>query len=209
MTEEENLINKAFIITRILEAPFDEAIQIYAANFDYLHEYSFIFSNAEGINFVQKIKNLNLDEMEVIHFFGSETLYCLNANSFTSIMLGGDYELKILSLVSLDTQIQSYLYRNYIDSKNQIPTNITEIQKIIDSRRYMLDCFAYMFENLLFNPSFLESQIYKDNTYAFETYFYEMNNESRAHAKEILNLDNNFLNDDFSDWYRHNTCSTI
>lgn len=203
MTKEEDLVFKAQIISRILEAPFDKAIQIYAANFNYLHEYSFILPNSEGVNFVQKFKNLHLDKMDVIHFFGSESLYCLNANSFTSIMLEEDYELKIASLVSLDTQIQSYLYRNYIDNKNQIPANITEIQKVIDSHRYMVDCFAYMFENLLFNPSYIDSQIYKDNTHAFEAYFFKTKNESEVYAKEILELDNNFLNDEFSNWYRH------
>ena len=202
MTETEKLAYQSHIIMQILEAPFEEAIEIYAENFNYVQEYSFIFPHPEGDNYVRKFREFNLNNLDVIHFFGSETLYCLNAHSFTSIMLGEDYELKIASLVSLDTQIQSYLYRNYIDNKNKIPENITEIQKIINSRRCMVDGFAYMFENLLFNPEYLKSKIYKDNTFAFETYFFKDRDNAESYSKEILELDNHLLNDEFSNWYR-------
>ncbi len=203
MTKEEKLAYQGYIIRQILEAPLEEAFQIYAANFEYVQEYSFIFPHPEGNNYVQKFRNLNLDDLDVIYFFGSETLYCLNSRSFTSIMLGEDYELKIASLVSLDTQIQSYLYRNYIDNKNKIPNNIAEIQKIIDSRRCMVDGLAYTFENTLFNHEYLNSQIFKDNTYAFETYFFKNKIEAESYSKNILDLDNQILNDEFSNWFRH------
>ena len=203
MTREEKLAYQGYIIKQILEAPLEEAIQIYAANFNHVQEYSFIFPHPEGNNYVQKFRNLNLNDLDVIYFFGSETLYCLNSRSFTSIMLMEDYELKIASLVSLDTKIQSYLYRNYIDNKNTIPDNIGEIQKIIDSRRCMVDGLAYMLENTLFNPEFLNSQIYKDNTYAFETYFFKNKKEAESYSKEILDYDNRFVNTEFSNWFRH------
>lgn len=203
MTQEEKTFNKWHIVSRILESPFEEAIKYYAANFNDLQEYSFIFSHPDGNNYVQKFRDFKLENMDVIHFFGNESVYCLNAHSYVSIMCEQDYELRIASLVSLDTQIQSYLYRNYIDEKNKIPENITEIQKIIDSHRCMVDGFAYMFENLLFNPDYLKSQIYKDNVYAFETYFFKDKNEAEDYAKNILNLDKQFLNDEFSNWYRH------
>lgn len=203
LTKEEKLAYQGSIIWQILEAPFEKAIEIYSANFEDVQEYSFIFPHPEGDNFVQKFRELNLDNLDVIHFFGSETLYCLNSRSFISIMLCEDYELKIASLVSLDTQIQSYLYRNYIDNKNKIPNNITEIQKIINSRRCMVDGFAYMFENSLFNPDYLKSQIYKDNAFAFETYFFKNKNDAESYYKDVLELDNNILNDEFSNWYRH------
>lgn len=158
--------------------------------------------HSEGINYVQKFRELNLYDMEVIHFFGSETLYCLNAASFMSIMLGEDYELHIASLVSLDTQIQSYLYRYYLDKTNQVPKNILEIKKIIHSQRCLIDGFAYTFENALFNPDFLTTPICKDNMLAFETYFFNDKKEAEEYAGRLLVVDKRLLKDEFSDWYR-------
>ena len=74
MTKEEKLAYQGYIIRQILEAPLEEAFQIYAANFEYVQEYSFIFPHPEGNNYVQKFRNLNLDDLDVIYFFGSHTL---------------------------------------------------------------------------------------------------------------------------------------
>lgn len=66
-----------------------------------------------------------------------------------------------------------------------------------------LDGLAYTFENTLFNPEYLNSQIFKDNTYAFETYFFKNKIEAESYSKNILDLDNQILNDEFSNWFRH------
>ena len=203
MTEEEMIAYQGSVISRILDAPFEEAIRIYASNFQFLQEYSFILPHSDGMNYVQKFRELNLADMDVIHFFGSETLYCLNSTSFMSIMCEEDYELLIASLVSLDTQIQSYLYRYYLDKTSRVPENISEIKKIIRSHMCLIDGLAYTFENALFNPDFLTTQICKDNAFALETYFFDDKKEAAAYADYLLCVDDRLFHDKFSDWLRH------
>lgn len=151
---------------------------------------------------MQKFRNLNLDQIYIIYFFSSETLYCLNAQSFVSEVRLNNYQIKIASHLSLDTQIQSYLYRNYINEKSKIPNNIIEIKKLIDSRLCLIDCIAYIFENALFNTEFIKTKICKDNSYAFERYFFNSKVKAKLYSNKLLKLDRMLFNNDFANYYR-------
>lgn len=190
------------LISQILNVPFNEAINIYIENFEFLRDYYFIFPHSEGTNYMQKFRDLALDQIDIIHFFSSETLYCLNAQSFISEMMHGNYQIKIASHLSLDTQIQSYLYRNYVNEKNKIPNNIADIQKLIESRLCLIDCLAYTFENALFNTEFTKTQIYKDNAYAFERYFFKSKVKAKLYSSKLLKLDRKLFNNEFANYYR-------
>ncbi|MCH5155611.1 MAG: hypothetical protein J1F69_03305 [Clostridiales bacterium] len=202
MTEEEFFAYQSKVIGKILESPLEEALQIYTNNFNVLQNYSFILPYSEGIDYVQKFREMKLKNIDVIHFFQSDRLYCLNAQDCISNLFNHEYENKIASCVSLDTQIQSYLYRNYIDAKNKIPENIEEIQKLIDSRMCLIDCLPYTFENTLFNPQFIKMQIYKDNVFAFETYFLKNKQKAKIYSNKLIKYDKRLMDDEFSDWYR-------
>lgn len=202
MTEKEWLLYQEQIVSRILAAPIHEAIKIYEAYFHVLQGFSFLLPHPQGINFVNIFQELNLDKMDVVSFFG-DSLCGLNAHSFMSEKFQQDYDPRFVLLASLDTQIQSYLYRNYIGETSRVPTNIAEIKKIIDSRMCMVDGFAYMFENALFIPNSLKTQIYTDNTFAFETYFFKDENKAKDYSKQILDFDKQLLNDNYSNCYRH------
>lgn len=99
MAKEEMLTYQGHIIKQILEVPIEEAFPIYIENFDILQDYNFIFHYQDGIDYSEKIDDLNLVGIDVINFFESNKLYCLNANSFISNMITGTYELHIASSV--------------------------------------------------------------------------------------------------------------
>lgn len=202
VTEEEYINYQGRIIGKILNSPFDIAEQMYVDNFNVIQDYNFILPYAEGIDYVQKFRDMNLNNIEVIHFFESDKLYCIKAPDSIADLCNSDYKLKIISNVTLDTQILSYLYRYYIDETNKIPDNISEIQKLISSHMCSIDCLPYTFENTLFNPQFIESQIYKDNLFAFETYFFQNKLKTKLNSNLLLKQDRHLMNDDFSDWYR-------
>lgn len=202
VTEEELINYQGRIIGKILNSSFDEAEQIYVDNFNVIQDYNFILPYAEGVDYVQKFRDMNLKNIEVIHFFESDKLYCIKAPDSIAALFNDDYQLKILSCVSLDTQIQSYLYRNFIDEKNKIPDNIAEIQKLINSHMCAIDCLPYTFENALFNPEFLKSKMYKENSFAFETYFLKSKFKAKQYSNKLIKYDKRLMDDEFSDWYR-------
>ncbi|MDE5593564.1 MAG: hypothetical protein K2I75_06500, partial [Clostridiales bacterium] len=131
MIEDELFAYQSSIIGKILEAPFDVALQIYTDNFNILQDYNFILPCSDGIDYVQKFRDMNLKDIDVIHFFESEKLYCIKGPESFADLFNDDYQFKIASRILLDTQIMSYLYRNYKDSTNKIPNNIDQIKKII------------------------------------------------------------------------------
>lgn len=105
-------------------------------------------------------------------------------------------------MVCFDTQIQSYLCRNLNNNKNQIPNSISQIVKLINKRRCKVDCVAYIFENALFNPKFLDSETFKENNLAFETYFYRSKSSAKRSADKISKDMHGLIKSDFANYYR-------
>lgn len=199
---EATLEYQSYIIAQILDAPFEKAIQIYSENLNLLQEYYFIFSHSKGINYLKTFQDLKLEGIDINYFFKSETLVCLNKEWFVANMFGRNYNLKIEAVISLDTQIQSYLYRRYINKHNTIPKNIAEILKLIKDRKWSVECLAYTLENSLFNLDYLDSKTYKDNAFAFETYFFDRKSKAKRYAKRITELNKNILKTSYFDSLR-------
>ena len=195
---------KTHIITKILDMDQVEGIKLFLENIDILQDVNFIIPNPymDGINYMEKFRALNLKGIDVNYFFTNEDLYGFNADSIMSIMVFNKDIIKTETLISLDTKIQSYLYRSYKNEKSSIPENIEEVLKLIKDRKWGVDCMAYMFENTLFNPEFSNNQLYLDNMYAFETYFFNSPRKAKSYTKKLLKFDNKLINDDFSNWYR-------
>lgn len=195
---------KTHIITKILDMNHIDGIKLFLANINILRDVNFIIPKPymDGINYMEKFRALNLKGIDVNYFFTSEDLFGFNADSIMSIMIYNKDFIKAETLISLDTQIQSYLYRKYKNEKASIPENIEEILKLIKGREWGVDCMAYMFENTLFNPEFSNNQLYLENMYAFETYFFKSQRRAESYTKKLLKFDNKLLNDDFSNWYR-------
>lgn len=201
MTEEKSYY-QSYIIGQILSSPFDKALQIYEENLPILENVNFIFPHLDGIDYLKKFNDRQIKDIDIIHFFSSDTLLCLNAEYFLANAVGFEHTLHIENLIALDTQIQSYLYRNYIDQKNSIPDNISEVLKLIYKRNWLVDCMAYTMENALFNPEYLDSQIYKDNSIAFETYFFRRKLKAKNYSKKLINQIKKIFDSDYANWFR-------
>ena len=104
---------KTHIITKILDMDQVEGIKLFLENIDILQDVNFIIPNPymDGINYMEKFRALNLKGIDVNYFFTNEDLYGFNADSIMSIMVFNKDIIKTETLISLDTQIQSYLYR--------------------------------------------------------------------------------------------------
>lgn len=173
------------IIGQILDSPFDKAFIIYSNNAELLKNISFILPHPRGLNYCKPFQDLKMDGINVEYFFDSETLVCFD-NENVLAARDNQAESRIEAVISLDTQIQSYIYRQYIDKSYSIPKNLSEILKLIQKRRWAVECLPYTLENTLFNPSFLMSKIYKDNMLAVETYFGENRLKSRFYSSRLI-----------------------
>ena len=194
---------KNHLIMQILNSTCIDGIEIFIENMDLLKDVSFIIPNpyCEGNNYIEPFQSLKLRDIEVNYFFNNKFLYCYNVNSIINLLCNKEDNLHVLCDVSFDTQVQSYLYRKYNGQTNTIPNSIQEVIKLIKERKWTVNGFAYLYENALFDKNAINSELFKENMYAFETYFYE-EQQALQHAKQLAELDKKFLNDEFSDWYR-------
>lgn len=80
---------KTYIITKILDLNHEDGIKLFLENIDILQDVNFIIPNPymDGINYMEKFKNLNLKGIDVNYFFTNEDLYGFNADSIMSIMV--------------------------------------------------------------------------------------------------------------------------
>ena len=203
MVNYKNLLIINEMIRQIFESPFEVSLQIFAQNLPYLEDVYFILPYSKGINYTAKFKKLNLDDLDVLHFFESETLYCLNQESLIAeIMMRQNFALKIVSCVSLDTQIQSYIYRQYKKQIVSVPQSIEELKKIKNSHLCCIDCLAYTLENALFNLDYLDSPVYIENSEAFELYFYNDLTLAQNSSRQIINLSKDVFASTWGTWYR-------
>ncbi len=205
MDQKENkLLQIGIKVSEILDSNRDKAIDTVVANIDLLRDVHFILpSNGEdGIDYVGKFSELNLKDIEVNYFFSSNKLICLNYDFIMAGAVDFNHVLKIETTVSLDTQIQSYLYRKYKKDIKMVPANIDEILELIKNRKWSVDCLAYSMENVLFNEKMLNDQLYLDNMVALETYFFENENEAKDYAQQIINVEKNVFFGSMGNWYR-------
>jgi len=202
--QNENYMEQFKVISKILNSNYDDRINLFLDNIELLKNVYFIVPDPcnIGINYMKKFNDLNIDDIGVNYFFTSESLYCFNSNSIKADLMCKSCPLKIESLICLDTQIQSYLYRKYQNKNNSIPDNIDQILKLIKDRKWGIDCFAYTVENTLFNNEFFKSQIYFDNMYAFERYFFHKKSKAKWYTNKLLKYTEEVFKYDFSDWYR-------
>lgn len=66
---------KSYIIKKILDTPFKEAIEIYSQNLPLVQDVNFIFPNNDGIDYLEKFQKLNLKDIGVNYFFSERKLF--------------------------------------------------------------------------------------------------------------------------------------
>ena len=187
----------------MFNASFDDAVQIFIQNIHLLQDVQFILPHPNGNNYVEKFQELDLEGIEVLYFFESETLYCLSQKSImTDLFHARNQAVIIESCVSLDTQIQSYLYRKYKKQISSIPQNIENVLKIKESHMCTMDCFAYTMENALFGVENLSTPLFVENTIAFESYFNKNRFHARKSAKRLLEVYYSMINSGWGDWWK-------
>ena len=199
--KKELIINQ--VVAQMFNTSFDDAVQIYLQNFHLLEEVQFILPHPNGNNYVEKFQKLDLEGIEVLYFFESDTLYCLNQKSImVDLFHVPNLVVKIESCVSLDTQIQSYLYRKYRKQVHSIPQSIEKIIQIKNSHLCTMDCFAYAMENSLFELEYLHDSLFIDNTIAFESYFHKNRFLARQSANRLLEVYYGMINSGWGDWWK-------
>ena len=202
MTQEEFIAFQSSLIAQIINAPFEEAIKTYLHNLPFLDDINFILPNPQGINFTEKFQTLNLNSIDLLYLFSDDNLYCLNQKSLSNILQGKSENLKIETIISLDTQIQSYLYRLYNERTQTIPNNILEVLNLINGRSWLIDCVAYTMENALFDPKFLDTDLYKANTLALESFVFKNPIKAKYRTRRIIDSSKEIFASTYSDHYR-------
>lgn len=202
--EDEHLLLKAYYISKVLESSHDDSIKIFLENIDLLNDVYFIIpsDDVDGIDYLEQFNNLQMEGIGVNYFFVSNRLVCFNRDYILAKVFQGQHTLKVEKIVSLDTQIQSYLFRKYKDGIKTLPSSIDEILKLIKGRKWLVDCLAYSMENVLFNKDMLKDQLYIDNMFAFETYFFGNNRKAKSYMKKIMKSEEEIFFGKLGDWYR-------
>ena len=174
---------RAQLIAKAFELQFEDARHFYYKNFKYLGNVCFVFACGNGNITLPKFNKSST--VCINNFFTKSKMAIINNASYLSFLTKQRVVMPVEFVISLDTQILSYLYRKSKGQSSELPAKIEEIVKIINNKGYSIDCIAYMLENTLFNPKFIKSKLYKENIYVFESYFAK---NAKTNTKKLLNI---------------------
>ena len=180
---ENFFLQRSYLISKISQLPFKDAVLYYCNNFPYLKDVCFVFVCDDGS---MSLPEFNKQEnIYVNNFFTKPSMDFINHASFLSLLTNKQVLMPVEYVVSFDTQILSYLYRRKKGQTKELPLGIEEIIKLTKNNKCEIDCYAYMLENTLFNPQFIQNSLYQENIKIFESYFYE---DPKYSTKQILNM---------------------
>lgn len=187
-----------FLVNEILRNNFEFCEKTFKDNHELLKDYNFIFVDINKVDCLEELKNDKFTDLNITSIFTKDTLKFYNYKRMLSSNAGINLEI----LLSLDTQILSYLYR-FKKKDDSLPESINKIIDIIDMGKYSIDFLAYFFENALFNNTFIDSEIYKDNVLTFENLKWKNGVIAELYYNKLIDLEKQlFYNDIGTRWKR-------
>ena len=96
-----------FLVNEILRNNFEFCEKTFKDNHELLKDYNFIFVDINKVDCLEELKNDKFTDLNITSIFTKDTLKFYNYKRMLSSNAGINLEI----LLSLDTQILSYLYR--------------------------------------------------------------------------------------------------